>query len=60
VFDAGTGLLWKWNETAFLDYREMDGVRFPFAITIKQGTEASFDRMENNGSVKATDFDPPG
>lgn len=59
AFDAQTGLLWKWNETAFHDYRELDGALFPFAVTIKQGTEARFERMENNASCDATQFDPP-
>ncbi len=58
-FDAETGLLRQFNETILDDYREVGGVRFPFSITIKPGTEVRFDRLENNAPIEAVRFDPP-
>jgi hypothetical protein len=59
TFDAATGLLLRFNDTTFDDYREAGGVLIPFAVTVRQGTQACFERIENNVSLDMVNFDPP-
>jgi len=59
TFDSATGLLLSFNHTVFEDYRDVEGVKYPFAIAIRPGTKARFDRMENNVSLAGVDFEPP-
>jgi hypothetical protein len=59
TFDSDTGLLVRFNDTVFEDYREVDGVKHPFAVTVRPGTRVQFDRMENNVTLASGDFDPP-
>lgn len=59
TFETKTGLLIRINETVFDDYREVEGVWLPFAVTIQPGTQIRYERIENNVTVDEQGFDPP-
>jgi predicted O-methyltransferase YrrM len=62
-FDAETGLLIRIGQHwTFEDYREVDGVRFPFRIaTSRKGGESyfSFETIKHNVSIDPAEFSMP-